>query len=79
MSRVVKTKIKLDSFSHIHRLMAAVSLLAFMVVIVSGMQAQVGITTIVVRATLVMAGISIFSRIIIRALATYEEMHSGKG
>lgn len=70
--------IKRVSYGHIHRLAAATSLLAFVVVIAAGLMAEARVYTIAYRAVVVILVIGVVSRILIRILATYEEMNSGK-
>ncbi|RMG42248.1 MAG: hypothetical protein D6719_06810 [Candidatus Dadabacteria bacterium] len=66
------------NYAHIHKLFAGVSLLAFLVVVISGLQAQASVFTIIIRSTIVILIIGIIGRILLRILATYEEMNSGK-
>ena len=73
-----KKIIKRVSYSHVHRLAAATSLLAFFVVIAAGVMAEARVYTIAYRAVVVILAIGVVSRIVIRILATYEEMNSGK-
>ncbi len=73
-----KKLVKRVSYAHIQKLTAAVSLLAFVVVIVAGVMAQVRVTTMIYRALIVIVIVGIISRVIIKILATYEEMNSGQ-
>ena len=66
------------SFLWLHKLAAGVSLIAFLVVIAAGVMAEVSVFTIAFRALVVILAVSVVSRILVRVLATYEEMNSGK-
>ncbi len=70
--------VKRVSYSYLHKLAAATSLLAFCVVIAAGVMAEARVFTIAYRAALVIVVIGVVSRILIRILATYEEMNSGQ-
>lgn len=63
----------------LHKLKAAVSLLAVFVVTLSGMMANVSLTAILWRSTIVVIGVMIVTRIVVQVLVTNEEMHSGEG
>ena len=65
-------------YSGLHRLIAGVSLIAFVVSILGGVMAEARITTITVRALIVMLVIAGISRIVMRVIASYEEMNGGK-
>lgn len=71
-------KVRRVSFAYIQKLMAGVSLLAFLVVAVAGVRANVGVVTIALRAFIVILVVGIVSRLVVQILATYEEMSSGK-
>lgn len=71
--------IKRVSFVHLQKLTAGVSLIAFLVVIAAGIMGGARTITITYRACGVLLLIALVSRIIIRVLASYEEMNSGKG
>lgn len=77
-SRTKKLVRKVD-FTGVHKLKAGVCLITFFVVLASGLKAQVSIMTILMRATLAVMFIVLVSRIVIQMLATYEEIHGGKG
>lgn len=75
----VETKlIKVVDFTYLHRLFAAVALIGFFVVCLAGMLAEVNVITMMLRATLVMVVIKFISWVVIRVLASYEEMNSGQ-
>lgn len=76
--KISKKIIKRVSYVHIQKLMAAVSLLAFLVVVVAGLRANVGVIAITFRAFLVIFVVGILGRVIVQVLATYEEMNSGQ-
>ncbi|MDC0358796.1 hypothetical protein OAO01_08275 [Oligoflexia bacterium] len=73
--RVVK-KMNLE---FIHRLKASVSLLAFAVILASGVMAKASMISILTRATVAIIVVAIVTRIIVQVLVTYEEMDGGKG
>ncbi|RIL06332.1 MAG: hypothetical protein DCC75_10920 [Proteobacteria bacterium] len=70
--------VKRISFVTFHKFASAVSLLAFCVVVVSGLMAEVAMITIAYRAFLVMVIVAVISRVLMSILATYEEMNSGQ-
>jgi hypothetical protein len=72
-------KQKLSSQAVLKKLFAGVSLLAFVIIIVVGLQSGVRLTVIVYRSALAMIVIGIVARVILRVLTTYEEMNCGKG
>jgi hypothetical protein len=65
-------------FTVVHKLLAAVSLLSFFVVLVVGLRADADVYTIAYRACAVMLVIKLVSIVVIRALSTYEEINRGK-
>ncbi len=71
-------KPKATSYAFIHKLSAGAALLAFVVIVLAGVMAQSSITMMVLRAVVVIAVVSLVKRVIIRILASYEEMNSGK-
>ncbi len=77
-AKTLTIKKKLPSYAVLHKMMAGVALLAFCVVVVSGLRAGVYAYIIAYRAALAMVVIGIVSRIVIRVLITYEEIQSGK-
>lgn len=79
MAEKVKARlVKRVNYTHLHKLAAATSLVAFFVVIAAGVMAEARVFTIAYRAVVVILVIGVVSRILIRILATYEEMNSGK-
>ena len=66
------------NFEIIHRFSAAVSLLAFLVIVLGGIIAETRFITITFRAIGVVLIIGVVTRVIIQILASYEEMNSGK-
>ena len=73
-----KKRIRKVSYAYVQRLFAGVSLLAFVVMVISGMMAHVGVVTIAFRALVVMLVISLVARVVVKTLAAYEEMNSGQ-
>jgi hypothetical protein len=53
-------------------------LIAFLVAIIGGLRADVRITTITFRAVVVMLAVALVSRVIMKVVASYEEMNGGK-
>jgi hypothetical protein len=78
MAKVAPKLKRKVSYAGVHRLAAATSLIAFLVVIGGGVMAQASVFSIAYRAFLVIFVIGFVSRIVIRILASYEEMNSGK-
>lgn len=66
------------SFAGVHKLAAATSLVAFLVIIGGGVMARASVFSITFRAFLAILVIGVVSRVLIRILASYEEMNSGK-
>ena len=66
------------SYVYLQKLFAGVSLLAFMVVVIVGLLAQVSVVTIAFRSMIVILMVTIVSKIIVRILSTYEEINSGQ-
>lgn len=66
------------SYASLQKLIAGVSLLCFLVILIAGLQADVRMITIAVRAMIVMLVIKVIARVVISVLATYEEMNSGE-
>ena len=60
-----------------HKYSAGVSLLAFLVVIISGMRADVRMITIAYRSFIVMVVIALVTRILVKAWASIEELDRG--
>lgn len=71
--------IKKVNYAHIHKLMVGVALLAFVVVIASGLSSGASIFSISWRALVVMLLVKLISVVVLRIITTYEEMNnSGK-
>lgn len=66
------------SFLYVHKIAAAVSLLAFGVIVAAGMMAEARFITIAFRAFLVFLVVAVLSRVVVSILASYEEMNSGQ-
>jgi len=66
------------SFAYVHKLAAAVSLLAFFVIIAAGIKAQSSVHTMVLRSCVVIIAVGLVARIVVRVLGSYEEINSGK-
>ncbi len=74
---MAKQQIQKKKYPGLHKFSAGVSLLSFVVVIISGMRAQVGFGTIAIRAFMVMLAISFVTRILVKAWASFEELDRG--
>lgn len=70
--------VKVVDFTYLHRLFACVALVGFLVVCIAGLMADVHVITIMLRATAVMYAVKLISWLVIRVLASYEEMNSGQ-
>lgn len=66
------------SFVAVKKLFAAVQMLSFIVIMIVGLKAQVGLVTIAFRAAVVMFVILLVNRIVVKVLSGYEEINSGK-
>ena len=78
MAEKKKKGVKRISYVHIQKLIAAVSLLGFLVVAVGGLRANIGVVAIAFRAFMVILVVGIVGRVVVQVLATYEEMNSGQ-
>jgi len=70
--------LKGDRFLAFKKLLAGVSMMAFVVITVAGIRAEARFVTIAYRATAIMLIILVVNRILIKILSGYEEMNSGK-
>jgi|GEM_PF-4818458 len=68
-----------QKYAVFHKLKALICLIAFFVVLVAGLGAQVSLTTIVFRAFLVILAVLVISRVVLQIIVTSEEMNSGEG
>lgn len=73
--KTIKTGTSLHLF--IGRIFAGLAILGFLIVLVSGIQAGVSLSTINFRAIVVVSGIFLFGRVLLRVLRTYEEISRG--
>jgi len=69
---------KIVKFPHVHKMLAGISLLVFTVTMIAGMQAHARFTTITFRALVAMLVVAFIGRIVLRLIASYEEIHGGK-
>ena len=74
----IEKLVRTVDFTYLHRLFAAVALVGFFVVCIAGVLADVNMITMLLRATGVMIVVKLVSWIVIRILASYEEMNSGQ-
>ncbi len=66
-------------FALIQKIKASVSLLAFFVILASGLKGGASLSSILLRSTLVVIVVVLITRVVIQLLVTYEEMNSGQG
>lgn len=71
-----KEKIRGSSYALLHKLVSAVALLMFVVIMVNGFKHSIGINTIIVRSSIALVCVSLVARVVIKVLKTYEEMNS---
>ncbi|MDZ4785059.1 MAG: hypothetical protein SGJ02_03170 [bacterium] len=64
-------------YSRVHRFSAAVSMLAFIVILISGMRSDVRMITIAYRSFAVMVVIALVTRVLVKAWASFEELERG--
>lgn len=62
----------------IHRLFAGIALLTFVVILIAGASAEARFLTITVRATIALLVIGFISRVVLKVIASYEEMNGGE-
>ncbi len=70
--------IKRVNFAYLHRLFAGVALIGFFVVCLAGVLNSVSVITIMLNSTGVMLVVKVVSWVVIKILASYEEMNSGQ-
>jgi hypothetical protein len=69
---------KTVKFPHVHKMLAGISLLIFTVTMIAGMRADARFITITVRALVAMVIVALIGRVVVRLIASYEEIHGGK-
>lgn len=69
---------KIVRYPLIHRFLAGLALLTFVVIIIAGVSAQARFLTITVRAAVAFLIIGLISRVVLRVIASYEEMNGGE-
>lgn len=74
-----KKLVKKLNFIFLQKLAAGVSLLALTVIIAAGVMGGARTVTITYRAAVVIVVIGVIARVLIKILASYEELNSGKG
>lgn len=74
----VKKVTKKVSFTYLKKLTAGVSLLCLMVIVLAGVIGQARVITITYRAAIAILVIGVVSRVVIKILLSYEDMHGGK-
>ncbi len=67
---------KISSYAMVHKLMASVGILMFMVIMINGLKNNISMSSIVFKSTIVLVILSMISRVVIKVLKTYEEMNS---
>ncbi|MCO6430358.1 MAG: hypothetical protein J5J00_05805 [Deltaproteobacteria bacterium] len=78
MAKKKKESTKVGRYVVIKKLLAGVAMMAFVVVVISGLKSEVSLNTIAYRAAAAMFAVYVVNRIVIKVLASYEEMNSGK-
>ena len=77
-----KVRVKLESYAHVHKLAAGVSLLAFFVIVIAGWRVDASLPSRIIlilwRAAAVLVAIQLVTFAVVRILKTYEEMNSGE-
>ncbi len=66
-------------YAALHKLKAAVILLSITVVAISGIMANISLSAILWRSTLVVLCVMVITRIVVQLMITNEEMNSGEG
>lgn len=66
-------------YEALHKFKAAVILVAIFVVAISGMMADISLSAILWRSTIVVLCIMVVSRLVFQIMVTNEEMNSGEG
>ena len=74
---MAEKQIQKKKYPGLHKFSAAVSLLCFLVIIISGMRANIGFETIAFRAFIVMIAIAFVTRLLVKAWASFEELDRG--
>ncbi len=69
---------KTVKFPHVHKMLAGISLLVFTVTMIAGMRADARFVTITVRALVAMIIVAIIGRVVVKLIASYEEIHGGE-
>lgn len=69
---------KTVKFPHVHKMLAGISLLVFTVTMIAGMRAEARFITITVRALVAMIVVAVIGRVVVRLIASYEEIHGGE-
>lgn len=71
-----QTRIKRYTF--IHKYSVGVSILTFFLIIIQGLRAEVSVITITYRTVAVCLAIYVLTRIIVKAIASFEEINNGE-
>jgi ABC-type multidrug transport system permease subunit len=76
---MTEKRTKKVSYHYIHKIKAATLLIAFLVLVIGGWMQGTRIFTTFIRATFILVPVmSAIAWLLIKVLATYEEMDSGK-
>lgn len=62
------------SYAHVHKLAAGTALLAFVIILVAGLLAEVSLPALVFRAAVAVMVVGVVTVVLIRVLAAYEEI-----
>lgn len=64
------------SFIFVHKLVAGVSILMFLVILINGIKVEASLGSIVIRSVYMLVVVGIIARVVIKVLKTYQEMNS---
>ena len=82
MAKAKKNTASVGSFTYVHKLGAAVALLAFVVIAIQGFRIQAPINQKILSITwsafLVMVGVKVVVRVVVQIFKSYEEMNRGQ-
>ena len=73
-----KKLVKVVRYSQLHKLLAAIALLTFFVIMIAGLAARASFMTITFRACIAMFVVKLISVVVMRVIASYEEMNGGQ-
>jgi hypothetical protein len=62
----------------VHKLLAGISLVTFIVIVIAGVAAEARFFTITIRAAIALLIISLVGRVVMQVISSYEEMNGGQ-